>query len=173
MKDVFMKVIINPETHKDLLGKKFICAYLNLNLNSGKKMLVNNIKEAKLKVIHRQIVKVEIIPGKRNYRETVYFNKEDRHGRNYESDWQEGGLFWLMNMNESVRYQYEEDMDALYYCGDIAEYYAEDRGQTDEEIRALLEKAVRTEVEKELECIAKELEFWKEKEEKLKNFIKK
>jgi hypothetical protein len=168
MKNV--KTIVNPENYKDLIGKKFICAYLNVN--SGKNALVENIERAKLKVICQQIVKFEVTQGKRNYREVVYFDKADRHGRTHESTWHEGGLDWLKNRKETVRYQYEDDTEAPYYCG-YAEYYAEDNGQTDEEIRAVLEKAVRTEIEKELERIAKELEFWKAKEEKLKNFIKK
>ena len=66
---------INPDYYKDLLGKKFIYAYLCLNKQEN--VRVDNLKDAHLKVIRRQVTKIEVYERKKDWREVAYFDLPD------------------------------------------------------------------------------------------------
>jgi hypothetical protein len=160
----------NPETHKDLLGKKFIFAYLHLG--NGKGGRVENIKEATLDIRRRKITKITIFERKNDWQEIAYFDTPDRY-YNYTIDaFKKGDLRRRIEnfRNTEADYTYHEDQ-ADYYCGDVADFKTLDEGQTDEEIRAILEKKVKEQFEKEVQAIEEKIARLKAKTETLKKFM--
>jgi hypothetical protein len=162
---------INPETHKDLLGKKLIYAYLYLGNDKGGR--VENIKEATFKIVRPALTKIKIIERKNDWQEIAYFDKPDRFGHYTVVTFKKGDLREKIERfrNTAPNYTYFENQDD-YYCGDVADYTTLDEGQTDEEIRTILEEKVKEEFEKEAQALEKRIAWLKEKEETLKRFMK-
>ena len=162
----------NPDHYKDLLGKKFIYAYLYLG--NGKGGRVENIKEATFEIRRRAITKIEIIERKNDWQEIIYFDKPDRFYNNTIATCKKDGHRVKIEhfRNTVPNYTYYENQDD-YYCGDVADYKTLDEGQTDEEIRTILEEAVKTQFEKEIKNIEKTIAHLEEKKETLmKMFVK-
>lgn len=161
----------NPEAYKDLLGKKLIYAYLYLG--NGKGGRVENIKEATFEIVRPAITKIEIIERKKDWQEIAYFDKPDRFDNYTVVTCKKGDLRGKIERfrNAAPNYTYFENQDD-YYCGDFAKYATLDEGQTDEEIRTILEEKVKEEFEKEVQALEKRIAWLKEKEETLKKFMK-
>ena len=160
----------NPETHKDLLGKKFIFAYLHLV--NGKGGRVENIKEATLDIRRREITKITIFERKNDWREIAYFDTPDRYCNYTITACKKGDLRRRIEnfRNTEADYTYYEDQTD-YYCGDVADFNTLDEGQTDEEIRAILEAKVKEQFEKECQAVEEKIARLKAKAETLKKFM--
>ena len=161
----------NPEAYKDLIGKKLICAFLSLG--NGKGGRVENIKEATFDIRRRAITKIEIIERKNDWKEIAYFDIPDRYCNTTITACRKDELRRRIEdfRNTEADYTYCENQDD-YYCGDVADYKTLDEGQTDEEIRAILEEKVKEQFEKEVQAIERKIARLKEKEEELKKFMK-
>ena len=162
----------NPETYKDLLGKKLIFAYLYLG--NGKGGRVENIKEATLDIRRREITKITIFERKNDWQEIAYFDTPDRYYNYTITACKKDDLRRRIEnfRNTEANYTYYENQDD-YYCGDAADYKTLDEGQTDEEIRVILEEAVKAQFEKEIKNIERTIGLLEEKKETLiKMFVK-
>jgi 4-alpha-glucanotransferase len=161
----------NPEAYKDLLGKKLIFAYLYMG--DGKGGRVENIKEATLDIRRREITKITIFERKNDWQEIAYFDTPDRYYNYTITACKKDDLRRKIEnfRNTAANYTYYDNQDD-YYCGDIATYYTLDEGQTDEEIRAILEEKVKEEFENEVQAVEERIARLKEKVETLKNFMK-
>lgn len=163
----------NPDYYKDLLGKKFIYAYLCLNKREN--VRVDNLKDARLTIIRRQIIKIEVYDRKKDWEEVGYFDLPDRHDNVTIKAYKKNGLRPILEKPSygygRAEYDYFEDQRD-YFAGDVATYQAIDIGQTDEEIRKVLEETVKCAFEYAAQEIEREIEVLKKKEEYLKLFIK-
>lgn len=162
----------NPETHKDLLGKKFIFAYLHLRNGKGER--VENIKEATLDIRRREITKITIFERKNDWQEIAYFDTPDRYCNYTIATCTKGDLRRRIEnfRNTEADYTYYDDpADTDYYCDDVADFKTLDEGQTDEEIRAILEKKVKEQFEKEVQAVEEKIARLKAKAETLKKFM--
>lgn len=161
----------NPEALKDLLGKKFIYAYLYLG--NGKGGRVENIKDATFEIRRRAVTKITIIERKKDWQEIAYFDTPDRYYNYTITACKKDDLRRRLEnfRNTEANYTYYEDQ-ADYYCGDVADFKTADEGQTDEEIRAILEAKVKEQFEKEVRAIEEKIARLKAKAETLKNFMK-
>ncbi len=161
----------NPEAYKDLLGKKLIFAYLYLG--NGKGGRVENIKDATLDIRRRAITKITIFERKKDWQEIAYFDTPDRYYNFTITAFKKDDLGRRIEnfRNTEANYTYYEDQ-ADYYCGDVADFKTLDEGQTDEEIRAILEAKVKEQFEKEVQAVEEKIARLKAKAEVLKNFMK-
>lgn len=161
----------NPEAYKDLLEKKLIFAYLYLG--NGKGGRVENIKDATLDIRRREITKITIFERKNDWQEIAYFDTPDRYYNYTITACKKDDLRRRIEnfRNTEANYTYYENQ-ADYYCGDIAEFKTLDEGQTDEEIRAILEAKVKEQFEKEVQAVEEKIARLKAKAEDLKNFMK-
>ena len=160
----------NPEAYKDLLGKKLIFAYLYLG--NGKGGRVENIKDATLDIRRREITKITIFERKKDWQEIAYLDTPDRYYNYTITACKKDDLRRRIEnfRNTEANYTYYEDQ-ADYYCGDVADFKTLDEGQTDEEIRAILEAKVKEQFEKEVQAVEEKIARLKAKVEVLKNFM--
>ena len=161
----------NPEAYKDLIGKKFIYAYLYLG--NGKGGRVENIKDATFDIRRREVTKITIIERKKDWQEIAYFDTPDRYYNYTITACKKDDLRRRLEnfRNTEANYTYYEDQ-ADYYCGDVADFKTLDEGQTDEEIRTILEAKVKEQFEKEVQAVEEKIARLKEKAEVLKKFMK-
>ena len=161
----------NPEAYKDLLGKKLIFAYLYMG--NGKGGRVENIKEATLDIRRREITKITIFERKNDWQEIAYFDTPDRYYNFTITACKKGDLRRRIENfpNTEADYTHYENQDD-YYCGDVATFKTLDEGQTDEELRAILEEKVKEQFEKEVRAVEEKITRLKAKAETLKNFMK-
>jgi hypothetical protein len=161
----------NPDYYRDLLGKKFIIAYLCLNKREN--VRVNSLKDARLKIIRRQITKIKVYDRKKDWKEVAYFDLPNRFLNNTITAYKKGGLRDIIENpncgNGRAEYDYFEDQRD-YFAGDVATYEAIDIGQNDEEIRKALEDVVKNVFDYEAQELARKIEVLKKKEEYLKTF---
>lgn len=160
----------NPDNYKDLIGKNLICAFLSLG--NGKGGRVKNIKEATFDIRRCEITKIEVIERKDDWKVIAYFDKVDRFYNNTIVACTNDGLRGVIEHFGSgvPKYTYHENQDD-YYCGDVADYKILDEGQTDEEIRTILEEKVKEQFEKEVQALEERIARLKETQEELKKFF--
>ena len=133
---------------------------------------VKNIKEATLDIRRREITKITIFERKNDWQEIAYFDTPDRYYNYTITACKKDDLRRRIEnfRNTEANYTYFEDQ-ADYYCGDVADFKTLDEGQTDEEIRAILEKKVKEQFENEVRAVEEKIARLKAKAETLKKFM--